>query len=77
MNTARLGTALLAGHVLVAAISWTMGYIAGRLMERRARSVIDLCDRVQGDVAEFIRLLTPPAPPYDWQRDGDAIGARR
>jgi hypothetical protein len=74
--TGRTFVALLAGHVLVAAISWMMGYLAGRLMERRAREVIDLCDRVQGDVDEFIDLLTPAAP-YDWAVGGECVGAER
>lgn len=66
-----LFVALVAGHTLVASLAWTTGYLAGRLMERRAWRVIDLCDRVQGDVDEFIRLLMPPSAPYDWQRDGE------
>jgi hypothetical protein len=65
MNTARLGTALLA------TISWAMGYIAGRLMERRGHEVIDLCDRARGDIDEFLQLISPPAA-YDWAVDGEA-----
>lgn len=76
MNTARVATAMFAGHILVASVAWTMGYLAGRLIERRNQDVIDLCDRVQGDVDEFIQLISPTRP-YDWRLDGECVEPRR
>lgn len=65
-------TALLSAYVLVATLGWVNGYIAGRLMERRTREVVDLCDRVQGDTDELLRLLLRPGP-YDWASDPAAV----
>jgi hypothetical protein len=73
MNTARLGTALLAGHILVAAISWTMGWITGRLTERRYHD-LDWCRPVP--VCDLVDLVEPAAA-YDWQRDGECVGVAR
>lgn len=66
INAPRLAVAILASNTFVAAIAWLCGWTTGRLFERRAHEVLDLCDRVLDDCGDFLDLLAEPEPPYDW-----------
>lgn len=71
MNAARVFVGLLGTHTLVGTVAWLNGWLVGRLLERRRQEL----DWRRPVLARIVDLTDPPAP-YDWQRDGEAVGAR-
>lgn len=66
MSNSRLATALFAGHILVASVAWTMGFLAGRLCQRRIDGH-DEFDRFIHHLEAYDRR------PYNWDIDGECL----
>lgn len=73
MSNSRLATALLAGHILVASVAWTMGFLAGRLCQRRndVDEVFGPDDDDLDWLVHHLEALQAQNRPYNWVVDGE------